>query len=141
MKGKANLVSGRRGLWGRETSKAFTFLNNWLTDGGEVVSVKNRPPFEPRKFRSTHFCYRLSRAQGHNAADRFGISVRKYDELLGMAWPKIHSKVTQLREAALARMKPEDTPYYFAIYRSVCSIGILLRNNTMVYLTFCHRCC
>jgi hypothetical protein len=25
------------------------FLDNWLTDGGKVVSLKLRPPFTPRK--------------------------------------------------------------------------------------------
>jgi hypothetical protein len=25
------------------------FLDNWLTDGGEVVSLTRRPPFTPKK--------------------------------------------------------------------------------------------
>jgi hypothetical protein len=32
------------------------FLDNRLTDGGEVVSPKRRPPFTPRKIPGTHFC-------------------------------------------------------------------------------------
>jgi hypothetical protein len=32
------------------------FLDNRLTDGSEVVSLKRRPPFTPRKIRDTHFC-------------------------------------------------------------------------------------
>jgi hypothetical protein len=30
------------------------FLDNRLTDGGEVVSLTRRPPFTPRKIRGTH---------------------------------------------------------------------------------------
>jgi hypothetical protein len=29
-----------------------------------------RPPFTPRKIPGTHFCWRLSRPQGHSAAGR-----------------------------------------------------------------------
>jgi hypothetical protein len=32
------------------------FLDNRLTDGGEVVSLTRRPPFIPRKIPGTHFC-------------------------------------------------------------------------------------
>jgi hypothetical protein len=32
------------------------FLDNRLTDGGEVVSPMRRPPFIPRKIPITHFC-------------------------------------------------------------------------------------
>jgi hypothetical protein len=31
-------------------------LDNRLTDGGEVVSLKRRPPFNPRKIPGTNFC-------------------------------------------------------------------------------------
>jgi hypothetical protein len=31
------------------------FLDNRLTDGGEVVSLMRRPPFTPRKIPGTHF--------------------------------------------------------------------------------------
>jgi hypothetical protein len=32
------------------------FLDNWLTDGGEVVSLMRRPHFTSRKIPGTHFC-------------------------------------------------------------------------------------
>jgi hypothetical protein len=32
------------------------FLYNQLTDGGEVVSLKRRPPFTTRNIPGTHFC-------------------------------------------------------------------------------------
>jgi hypothetical protein len=46
------------------------FLYRWLTDGCEVVSSTRRPPLTPGKILGTHFCKRLSRPQGHNAAGR-----------------------------------------------------------------------
>jgi hypothetical protein len=39
------------------------FLDNWLTDGSEVVSLTRWPPFTPRNFPHTHFCYRLMQPQ------------------------------------------------------------------------------
>jgi hypothetical protein len=50
--------------------KILHCLDNRLTDGGKVVNVASRPPFTPRKINATHFCYRLSRLQGHIAAGR-----------------------------------------------------------------------
>jgi hypothetical protein len=32
------------------------FLDNRLTDGGEVVKLTRRPPFTPTKIPDTHFC-------------------------------------------------------------------------------------
>jgi hypothetical protein len=49
-------VTGRGGSYGCETSKLPHCLDNQLIDGGEVVSLKRRPPFTPRKVPGTHFC-------------------------------------------------------------------------------------
>jgi hypothetical protein len=46
------------------------FLDNQLTDGGQIVSLMHRPPFTPRKIPGTHFCQRLSQHQGHNVTGR-----------------------------------------------------------------------
>jgi hypothetical protein len=54
-KGKAIPVTGRGGLLGCETSRLPQFLDNRLTDGGEVVSLKRRPLFTPIKIPGTHF--------------------------------------------------------------------------------------
>jgi hypothetical protein len=48
-KGKAILVTGREGPLGCETSRIPHFLENRLTDGGEVVNPMRRPPFTPQE--------------------------------------------------------------------------------------------
>jgi hypothetical protein len=53
-----------------ETSSLPYFLDNRLTDCGEVVSLTSRPHFTPQEVRGTHFCQRLSRPQGHSTAGR-----------------------------------------------------------------------
>jgi hypothetical protein len=50
-KGINTHVIGRAGL-----SKFPHFLDNTLTDGGEVVSLMRRSPFTRRKISGTHFC-------------------------------------------------------------------------------------
>jgi hypothetical protein len=51
--GKAIPVTGLGCPQGCETSRLPHFLDNRLTDGGEVVSLKHRPPFTPRKVPGT----------------------------------------------------------------------------------------
>jgi hypothetical protein len=53
--GKAVPITARGRLQGCETSK-LDFLENRLTDGGEVVSLTCRPPFTAKKIYGTHFC-------------------------------------------------------------------------------------
>jgi hypothetical protein len=55
-KGKAVPVTDRGGPYGCETSRLPYFLDNRLSDGGEVVSLTRQPPFTPRKIPGTHFC-------------------------------------------------------------------------------------
>jgi hypothetical protein len=57
-------VTGTGGQFGCETSRLPHFLDNRLTDGGEVVSLTRRPPFTPRKIPGTQLCYRLNRSPG-----------------------------------------------------------------------------
>jgi hypothetical protein len=45
---KAHRVVWRRG--------SHIFLDNRVTDGGEVVSPARRPPFTPLKIPGIHFC-------------------------------------------------------------------------------------
>jgi hypothetical protein len=53
---KVILVRGHGGTLGFETSKFPHFLDSQLTVGGEVVSLKQRPPFAPMNIPGTHFC-------------------------------------------------------------------------------------
>jgi hypothetical protein len=55
-KGKAIPVTGHGGPYGYEASKLPNFLDNRLTDGGEVTSFTRRPPFTRRKIPGTYFC-------------------------------------------------------------------------------------
>jgi hypothetical protein len=56
LKGKAIPVTGHEGPLGCETSRLPHFLENLLTNGGEVVSFTRQPHFTPRKISGTHFC-------------------------------------------------------------------------------------
>jgi hypothetical protein len=47
---KAIPVAGREGPSGYDTSRFPHFLDNRLTDGGEVVSPTRRPPFTPQEY-------------------------------------------------------------------------------------------
>jgi hypothetical protein len=40
-------------------------------DGGKVVGLMHQPHFLPGNTPGTHFCYRLTRHQGHTAIEDF----------------------------------------------------------------------
>jgi hypothetical protein len=46
------------------------FLDNLLTNGGEIVGLTSRPHFTLRKTPGTHFCYRLNQPQAHSEVGR-----------------------------------------------------------------------
>jgi hypothetical protein len=52
---KAIPVTGCGGPWGSETSRLPHFLDNRLTDGGQVASLTRLPPFTPKKIPGTHY--------------------------------------------------------------------------------------
>jgi hypothetical protein len=54
VKCKTNLLRGRGGSYGRETSRLTHFPGSRLTDGVEVVSLKGRPLYTPRKTPGIH---------------------------------------------------------------------------------------
>jgi hypothetical protein len=66
----------------RRWGSNFFFLDNRLRDGGEVVSLTRWQPFTSTKIHGIHFCYRLSRSQGHSAALRIR-SIEKSSDLIG----------------------------------------------------------
>jgi hypothetical protein len=53
---KAVPVTGRGDLYGFKTSRLPHFLDNRLTDSGEVISLTRRSPFIQGKIPGTHFC-------------------------------------------------------------------------------------
>ena len=68
MKGKAVPLQA----WsGPEGSRELRFPDYMTAqDGDKVVRPTHRPPLPPRNAPFTHFCYRLSRPQGHSAIGR-----------------------------------------------------------------------
>jgi hypothetical protein len=52
---KAVPVTGRAGPNGCEMSRIPHFLDNLLADDGEVVSLRRRPTFTPRKIKANIF--------------------------------------------------------------------------------------
>jgi hypothetical protein len=69
-RGKGIPVTGRGGLEGCETSRLPHFVDNRLTDGGEVVSLTRRPPCTSLRDSWYSFLLELSRLQGYSAAGR-----------------------------------------------------------------------
>jgi hypothetical protein len=55
-KGKAIRVTGCVGPYSFEKTRLRHFLDNLLTDGGEVVSSKHRPLLTPSKILVNHLC-------------------------------------------------------------------------------------
>jgi hypothetical protein len=53
---KLSLLTDREGPQGCETSRFSLFLDNRLTDGGEVRALRAGRPLPPRKILGTHFC-------------------------------------------------------------------------------------
>jgi len=54
---------------GPEGSRKLRLLDFEITaqDGGKVVSPTHRPPLPPGNAPGIHFCWRMSRPQGHSA--------------------------------------------------------------------------
>jgi hypothetical protein len=64
------------GGWGSK------ILGQSAHEGYRVVSPKHRPPLFPGNISVTHFCYRLSRPQGHSAAGRI-MSMKNSSDTIG----------------------------------------------------------
>ena len=64
------------GGWGSQISRQSAH------GGGKVVSPTHQPPLPPGDMAGTHFCYRLSRPQGHSAAGRI-MSMKKSSDTIG----------------------------------------------------------
>jgi hypothetical protein len=99
-KDKTIPVTGCEGPQGCETSRLPHFLDNQFTDDGMVLSLTYRSPFTPRKIPDTHFCYRLSRHQGINAAGRIQ-SIEKSNDLI----------VNRTRDLSACSIVPQPTTH------------------------------
>jgi hypothetical protein len=69
---------------GPEGSRKLRFLDFMTTaqDGGKVVRLTHRPPLPLGNTPGTHFCYRLSRTQGHSATRRI-MSLKNFNDTIG----------------------------------------------------------
>jgi hypothetical protein len=63
-------------------SRLPSFLDNLLTDDGEVVSLVRRPPFTPKQISDTHLFQRLSWPHGHSTVRR-NMPIGESNELIG----------------------------------------------------------
>jgi len=63
---------------GPEDSRKLRFPDFMITaqDGGKFDSLTHRPPLPSGNTPDTHFCYRLSRPQGHSVTGRI-MSLKK----------------------------------------------------------------
>jgi len=68
-KGKAVPLQAWSGPEGSRKLKFPDFMTT-AQGGGKVVSLTHRPPLPPGNAPGTHFCWRLSRPQGHSAIGR-----------------------------------------------------------------------
>ena len=69
---------------GPEGSRKLRFPDFMTTaqDGGNVFSLKNRPPLSRGNTPGTHFCYRLSRSKGHSTTGRT-MSLKNSNDIIG----------------------------------------------------------
>ena len=68
-RGKAVLLQAWSGPEGSRKLRFPDFMT-MAQDGGKVVSLTHRLPLPPGNTPGTHFCWRLSRPQGHSATGR-----------------------------------------------------------------------
>jgi hypothetical protein len=78
IKGKDIPVTDRGGPWGCETSRLPHFLDNRLTEGGEVSLTR----WSPRKILGSHFYQRLIGPRGYSTTGRVR-SIEKSSDLIG----------------------------------------------------------
>jgi hypothetical protein len=87
---------------------------------GKFVSPTHRPPLPPGNIPGTHFCQRLSRPQGHNAAERIK-SMKKSTDTIG----------NRTRDLPVCSAVPQPTaPYDGYTEKNVLNKNIERKNNT-----------
>ena len=75
-----------------EGSRKLRFPHFMTTtqEGGKVVSLTHRPPLPPGNSPGTHFCWRLSRPQGHSAIGRI-MSMKNSNSLVKQNQLKLYA--------------------------------------------------
>jgi hypothetical protein len=75
---------GKAAWSGPECSRKLRYPDFMTTaqDGGKVVSLTHRPPLPSVNTHGNHFCYRLSRPQGHSATGRI-MSLKISNDTIG----------------------------------------------------------
>ena len=78
---------------GPEGSRKLRFPDFMTTaqDGGKVVSLTHRPPLPPGNTSGTHFCWRLSRPQGHSATGKI-MSPQNSNDTIGNRTRDLHTQ-------------------------------------------------
>jgi hypothetical protein len=77
------------------------FLDSRLTDGGEVVSLKRRPPFTPHEDSWYSFLLEAESNQGHSAAGRVK-SIEKFNGRI-----ENRTRLNQLRYKVMIILRPK----------------------------------
>jgi hypothetical protein len=106
------------GGWGSRISRQSAH------EGGKIVSPTHRPQKKKKKIPGTHFCYRLSRPQGHSAAEG-------YQWQIPMTPSGIEPATFRLVAQCLIQLR-HHVPYiyiYIYIYLFRFSFKQLLRNT------------
>jgi hypothetical protein len=79
--GKVVSVNGLE--WPKGSRKLrFPDFMTTAQDGGKFVSLTHRPPLPPGNTHGTHFCWRLSRPQGHSATGKV-MSLKNSNDTIG----------------------------------------------------------
>jgi hypothetical protein len=81
LRGKAVPLQDWSGPGGSRKLRFPHFMTT-AQDGGKVVSLTHRTPLPPGNTPGTHFCYRLSRPQGHSATGRI-MSLKNSKDTIG----------------------------------------------------------
>jgi hypothetical protein len=67
---------------GFQEVEAPRFLDNWHVKVVRLSALRTSRLYPPGKISGTHFCYRLSRPQGHSATKRI-MSMKNFTDTIG----------------------------------------------------------